>query len=233
DYKIRALLCIDIHKNIINLNTMCHVILAVGFSFVCLMHSVSCVMALDQDQPININGSLFIEPGVGKSFRALAFPNATRTFKLRGNQTGNLFTLIEGKILIGEGPKLHLHHNEDETFRIISGQVQFIIGNETFCAPAGSVVYGKRGIQMSFRNVDSPDAYVQFFFSPSGIENYFDEILTKTPYRGQPVDIWSCGIILTTILTGSTLIIKSVYFILFLLELPWIQPSYQTPEYKR
>ncbi|CAM4747185.1 unnamed protein product [Rotaria magnacalcarata] len=190
-------------------------------------------MALDQDQPININGSLFIEPGVGKSFRALAFPNATRTFKLRGNQTGNLFTLIEGKILIGEGPKLHLHHNEDETFRIISGQVQFIIGNETFCAPAGSVVYGKRGIQMSFRNVDSPDAYVQFFFSPSGIENYFDEILTKTPYRGQPVDIWSCGIILTTILTGSTLIIKSVYFILFLLELPWIQPSYQTPEYKR
>ncbi|CAF4180992.1 unnamed protein product [Rotaria magnacalcarata] len=164
---------------------MCHVILAVGFSFVCLMHSVSCVMALDQDQPININGSLFIEPGVGKSFRALAFPNATRTFKLRGNQTGNLFTLIEGKILIGEGPKLHLHHNEDETFRIISGQVQFIIGNETFCAPAGSVVYGKRGIQMSFRNVDSPDAYVQFFFSPSGIENYFDEVsavYTTVPY---------------------------------------------------
>ncbi|CAF1077007.1 unnamed protein product [Rotaria magnacalcarata] len=226
---------------------MCHVILAVGFSFVCLMHSVSCVMALDQDQPININGSLFIEPGVGKSFRALAFPNATRTFKLRGNQTGNLFTLIEGKILIGEGPKLHLHHNEDETFRIISGQVQFIIGNETFCAPAGSVVYGKRGIENYFDEVSAVYTTVPYDDNKAnaiankygmdmfGMPDWKDIgcILTKTPYRGQPVDIWSCGIILTTILTGSTLIIKSVYFILFLLELPWIQPSYQTPEYKR
>ncbi|CAM2723737.1 unnamed protein product [Rotaria socialis] len=146
---------------------MFHVILAVGFSFVYIIHSVPCVMALDQEQPIDINGSLFVKPGVGKTFRALHFPNATRTFKLRGNQTNNLFTLIEGKIQIGEGPKLHVHHNEDETFRVIRGQLQFIIGNETFCAPTGSVVYGRRGINMSFINVDSPDAYVEFLFSPS------------------------------------------------------------------
>ncbi|CAM4918051.1 unnamed protein product [Rotaria socialis] len=146
---------------------MFHVILAVGFSFVYIIHSVPCVMALDQEQPIDINGSLFVKPGVGKTFRALHFPNATRTFKLRGNQTNNLFTLIEGKIQIGEGPKLHVHHNEDETFRVIRGQLQFIIGNETFCAPTGSVVYGRRGINMSFINVDSPDAYIEFLFSPS------------------------------------------------------------------
>ncbi|CAF4251716.1 unnamed protein product, partial [Rotaria magnacalcarata] len=25
----------------------------------------------------------------------------------------------------------------------------------------------------------------------------------KTPYRGEPVDVWSCGIILTAMLTGG------------------------------
>ncbi|CAM4944208.1 unnamed protein product [Rotaria socialis] len=170
---------------------MFHVILAVGFSFVYIIHSVPCVMALDQEQPIDINGSLFVKPGVGKTFRALHFPNATRTFKLRGNQTNNLFTLIEGKIQIGEGPKLHVHHNEDETFRVIRGQLQFIIGNETFCAPTGSVVYGRRGINMSFINVDSPDAYIEFLFSPSGIEHYFDEVsavYTTVPYNASEAD---------------------------------------------
>ncbi|CAF4702906.1 unnamed protein product [Rotaria sp. Silwood1] len=44
------------------------------------------------------------------------------------------------------------------------------------------------------------------------------EVWAKTPYRGEPVDVWSCGIILTAMLTG---------------ELPWDQPSYQNPEYKR
>ncbi|CAF3464724.1 unnamed protein product, partial [Rotaria sp. Silwood2] len=28
------------------------------------------------------------------------------------------------------------------------------------------------------------------------------EMLSKTPYHGEPVDIWSCGIILTAMLTG-------------------------------
>ncbi|CAF3904471.1 unnamed protein product [Rotaria magnacalcarata] len=45
-----------------------------------------------------------------------------------------------------------------------------------------------------------------------------NNIWAKTPYRGEPVDVWSCGIILTAMLTG---------------ELPWDQPSYQNPEYKR
>ncbi|CAF1500922.1 unnamed protein product [Adineta ricciae] len=44
------------------------------------------------------------------------------------------------------------------------------------------------------------------------------EVWAKTPYRGEPVDVWSSGIILTAMLTG---------------ELPWDQPSYQNPEYKR
>ncbi|CAF3339468.1 unnamed protein product, partial [Rotaria sp. Silwood2] len=44
------------------------------------------------------------------------------------------------------------------------------------------------------------------------------EMLSKTPYHGEPVDIWSCGIILTAMLTGV---------------FPWAEASDQIPEYKR
>ena len=133
-----------------------------------------------------MDGSLFLEPGTGETVRSLPFPNSMRTYKLRGSETGGLFTIMEGRILIGEGPQLHVHHREDETFRVISGQVQFIIGNQTFCAATGSIVYGKKGVPMAFRNIDSPDAYLQLIFTPAGIEQYFAEV--SAVYNTEPYD---------------------------------------------
>ena len=146
-------------------------ILVVGFFFMCYVHCGKSLVELNIIKPlINplvegavhqlMNGSVFLEPGTGETVRALPFPNSMRIYKLRGNETGGLFTIMEGKILIGEGPQLHIHHFDDETFHVISGQVQFIIGNQTFCAPPGSIVHGKKGVPMSFRNMDSPDAYL-------------------------------------------------------------------------
>ena len=94
--------------------------------------------------------------------------------------------MMEGGIYIGEGPQLHIHHLEDETFRVIRGELQFIIGNETFCAPAGTIVHAPREVKMSFRNVNSPDAYLQLIFTPSGIERYFAEV--SKIYESEPIN---------------------------------------------
>jgi mannose-6-phosphate isomerase-like protein (cupin superfamily) len=172
-------------------------ILVAGFFFIGHVHCGKSLVELNILKPlINplaegalhqlMNGSVFLEPSTGETVRSLPFPNSMRTYKLRGNETGGLFTIMEGRILIGEGPQLHVHHFEDETFRVISGQLQFIIGNQTFCARAGSIVYGRKGVPMAFRNMDSPDAYIQLIFTPAGIEKYFAKV--SVIYNTEPYD---------------------------------------------
>jgi quercetin dioxygenase-like cupin family protein len=172
-------------------------ILVVGFFFMGHIHCGKPSVKLNIINPLIypfaegvvhqlMSGSLFLEPDAGETVVPLPFPKAMRTYKLRGNETGGTFTILEGRILIGEGPKLHIHHFEEETFRVISGQVQFIIGNQTFCAHTGAIVHAKRGVPMAFRNVDSPDAYLQLIFTPSGIEDYFAEV--SVVYNTEPYD---------------------------------------------
>ncbi|CAF0911164.1 unnamed protein product [Didymodactylos carnosus] len=127
-----------------------------------------------------------MQPNEGERVRSLPFPNSTRVYKLRGKDTGGLFTMMEGHILVGEGPQLHIHHREDETFRVMEGELQFIIDNETFCARAGTIIHAPREVKMSFTNVNSPNAYLQIIFTPSGIENYFAKV--NKVYNVEPIN---------------------------------------------
>ena len=45
---------------------------------------------------------------------------------------------------------LHVHHNEDEWFYVIEGELTLWVGGETIVAPAGSFVYGPRDVPHTF-----------------------------------------------------------------------------------
>ncbi|CAF2930088.1 unnamed protein product [Rotaria sp. Silwood2] len=82
---------------------------------------------------------------------------------------------------------MHVHHLEDEAFYVLEGEIQFQINNKTLLAPQGSCVYAPRGVVHTFRNVNgtnSRSARLQFWFTPAGIENYFEQVsraLTQNP----------------------------------------------------
>lgn len=84
--------------------------------------------------------------------------------------------IMEGEILLGEGPPLHIHHFEDEYWYVLEGEIQFQLGEEKFIGKAGTWVYGPRGLKHTFRNINSPGARLQFIFHPAGMEHYFEEI---------------------------------------------------------
>lgn len=50
----------------------------------------------------------------------------------------------------GSGSPLHVHHNEDEWFYVLEGELTIWVDGETHVAPAGSFVYGPRDIPHTF-----------------------------------------------------------------------------------
>jgi mannose-6-phosphate isomerase-like protein (cupin superfamily) len=72
-----------------------------------------------------------------------------------------------------DGPPQHRHGEHDEGFYVVSGTAQFTVGDQSYDAPAGTLVMVPPGAPHTFANVSdepvvllntfTPDLYVQYF----------------------------------------------------------------------
>jgi quercetin dioxygenase-like cupin family protein len=95
-------------------------------------------------------------------------------FKVRGEQTNGVLTALENVIPPGQGPPLHTHANEDESWYVIEGELRFKLDGEVHRAPAGSFVFVPRGTPHCFQNVTDAPVRILVMFTPAGMERFFD-----------------------------------------------------------
>ena len=130
------------------------------------------------------------EPGEGEAwwwFGLLA------TIKATGEQTGGRYSLVE--ILAPDGYEaiLHVHHQEDEGFYVLEGELTFHVGDQTIKAYPGSFLFGPRDVPHAF-TADSGPARLLFVLSPAGFEDLIREMgepareLTIPPQPEEPPD---------------------------------------------
>lgn len=111
-------------------------------------------------------------PGEGPTIQGPA--GGPLTFKVRGTQTNGALTAFENVIAPGDGPPLHTHAHEDESWYVIAGRLRFRIGTDLRNAPEGSFVFVPRGTPHCFQNVGGEPARILVMFTPSGMEAFFD-----------------------------------------------------------
>ena len=114
------------------------------------------------------------------------------TIKATGRETGGRYTLVEVLEPEGEEAPLHVHHNEDEGFWILEGELTFEVGDETIKASPGSFLFGPRDVPHRY-TVDSGPARLLFILSPSGFEEFIyatsepaKELTLPPPPEGPP-----------------------------------------------
>lgn len=117
-----------------------------------------------------------VGPGDGPTIQGPA--GGPLTFKARAEQTGGALTLFENVIAPGDGPPLHTHAAEDESWYVLSGELRFRLGDELARAPAGSFVFVPRGTPHCFQNAGAEPARIIVMFTPSGMERFFDRFST-------------------------------------------------------
>lgn len=113
------------------------------------------------------------------------FGGARCSVKIDGTHTGGrLFQvhIIEPR---GSGPPLHVHHNADETFYVIDGELLFFVGDERIEAGPGDFVFGPQGVPHAYV-ARSEQAEFLATFAPASMDRFFEEVGGVPVVPGEP-----------------------------------------------
>lgn len=109
-----------------------------------------------------------------------------------GDETDGRYAVLENRVPQNDMPPLHVHHEEDEVFHILDGEVTlFLPGQEVRLGP-GETFRAPRGIPHTYR-VESPAARLLVFCSPARFDGFVRAVsklapAEELPPRGRPFD---------------------------------------------
>ena len=111
-----------------------------------------------------------LAPGEGKNYE---WGQDHIFVKLSSAETGGLATVIEDNLKPGFKLGRHLHRKHTEIFYILGGEVEFTIGDKSYTATAGAVIYLPPGTPHAVKSTKG--GKMLMFYTPGG----FDEMLSE------------------------------------------------------
>lgn len=108
-------------------------------------------------------------------------PGDHYTFLVTGEETGGAYFVMEALVPPGGGPPPHIHRREDETFYLLEGEIEFLLGERLVMAGPGDFVNVPRGTVHRFLNVGTATARMILTFTPAGMEGFFTDTLEPAP----------------------------------------------------
>lgn len=124
------------------------------------------------------------ERGEGETIQGPA--GGPLTYKARAAETAGGLTAFENVIAPGDGPPLHSHEIEGESWYILEGTLRFKLGSEIREAPEGSFVHVPAGTPHCFQNVAQQPARILVLFTPGGMEGFFERFSQFLPGTSAP-----------------------------------------------
>ena len=103
------------------------------------------------------------------------FAGGLVTFLVDGEDTGGQLACIEATVRRGTEPPMHIHRREDETILVLDGELDYIVGDQTYTAASGGCVFVPRNIPHTYRQrTDIVKALL--ILTPAGLEGFFKEL---------------------------------------------------------
>lgn len=98
--------------------------------------------------------------------------------------TDGALGIVEQIMDPGLGSPWHVHHNEDEEFYLIDGQVRFYCADQQWIVGPGAFVFLPRGIPHGFEVIGDTPAHFLLMATPGGFEGFVREL--SEPQPGAP-----------------------------------------------
>lgn len=94
-------------------------------------------------------------------------------------QSNGSLGIFESVCQPNTGPARHVHHDADETFYILQGEMTFWLEGELMKRGAGDCVFIPRGKHHTFVVVGSEPARMLVMMTPGGFEGFFAEVAAR------------------------------------------------------
>jgi quercetin dioxygenase-like cupin family protein len=128
--------------------------------------------------------------------RKLWFLNTHVTIRVSSQDGSDGISVLEHRASQGDSPPLHIHHDEDEIFHVLEGEVRYRVGDQERLARAGETLLTPKGIPHTYR-VESAEArmltitrgefenFVRAFARPAEREGLPDPSGPPTPEQAE------------------------------------------------
>ena len=103
---------------------------------------------------------------LGVSFKTILSPD----------RTGGAMSVVDSVAPVGSGPPRHVHHQEDECFVVLTGELEFWLDGETFTRGPGETAFVPRGKEHTFRVIGEVPSRHLVILTPGGFEGFFHEM---------------------------------------------------------
>jgi mannose-6-phosphate isomerase-like protein (cupin superfamily) len=99
------------------------------------------------------------------------------TMKTDGKSTHDAYSLFEYTVPPEtNGPPLHLHTREDESFIVLAGRLDVTLGDHEYVLQFGDYLYLPRNVVHTFRNPYDEESRIASVVSPAGLERYYQAL---------------------------------------------------------
>lgn len=105
--------------------------------------------------------------------RTVSWLGSQYTITVGREDSGGIVGVFEGTVPAGEGPPVHIHHNEDEVIHVLEGEYEFWLDGATFRRRPGASVFLPRGVPHTFRVTGKTPGRNLAVLTPGGFETFF------------------------------------------------------------
>jgi quercetin dioxygenase-like cupin family protein len=121
-----------------------------------------------------------VKSNEGREFR---FFGDTVTIKTSSKETDGAYSLMHWAVPAGTSAIPHAHEFYEETFYILSGELEVLLGKSTQPASAGDFIRVPAGARHGFSNRSEDEVHMLVSLTPGGMEELFYKFRDDGPHK--------------------------------------------------
>ncbi len=120
-----------------------------------------------------------IAVNAGRPTRTVTWLGTQYTITVDRQDSGGIVGMFEAAVPAGEGPPIHVHHNEDEVIHVLAGEYEFWLDGAISRLGPGNSIFLPRGVPHTFHIVSETPGRNVTVLTPGGFETFFIDVAAQ------------------------------------------------------